>query len=109
MPAVDRMLWRYGEGVIASVSFDKGPTPETDQQLLELFVRVVMPKRGKMSAVKSANGSLENRGLNWSLDLGLDGYWCQVGYGVLAYNLHLLRRELLRHKRARADALARAA
>jgi len=130
VPVVDRVLGRYGEGVIASVSFDKGFTREIDRQLLELFVPVVvMPKRGKKNAVEteresakrfvqlrrahsgveSAIASLEHHGLNRCLDLGLDGYRRYVGYGVLAYNLHVIGKELLRQQRARADALARAA
>jgi hypothetical protein len=130
VPVVDRVLGRYGEGVIARVSFDKGFTREIDRQLLELFVPVVvMPKRGKKnaveteresdkkfvqlrrahSAVESAIASLEHHGLNRCLDLGLDGYRRYVGYGVLAYNLHVIGRELLRQQRVRADALARAA
>ena len=130
VPVVDRMLGRYGEGAIASVSFDKGFTRKSDRQLLELYVPVVvMPKRGKKnaeeteresdkkfvqlrrahSAVESAIASLEHHGLNRCLDVGLEGYRRYVGYGVLAYNLHVIGRELLRQQRARAEALARAA
>ena len=43
------------------------------------------------------------------MDVGLEGYRRYVGYGVLAYNLHVIGRELLRQQRARAEALARAA
>jgi hypothetical protein len=90
---------------------------------------VVMPKRGRKnavekeressrkfvelrrahSAVESAIGSLEHHGLNRCLDVGLEGYRRYVGYGVLAYNLHVIGRELLRQARAGKEALARAA
>ena len=120
----------YGEGAIACVSFDKGFTRESDRPLLELYVpAMVTPKRGKKnavetergsdkkfvqlrpahSAVESAIASLEHHGLNRCLDLGLEGYRRYRGYGVLAYNLHVIGRDLLRQQRARADALAHAA
>jgi len=74
-----------------------------------------MPKRGKKtlaqvekesqrkftrlrrahSAMKSAINALEHYGLNRCLDLGLEGLERYVGYGVLAYNLHLIGRQLL--------------
>jgi hypothetical protein len=118
---VDRLLGRYGSGAIASVSFDKGFTREEDRQLLELYVPVVvMPKRGKKnaaetereaakrfvdlrrahSAVESAIASLEHHGLNRCLDVGWEGYRRYVGLGVLAYNLHVIGRELLRQRGA---------
>lgn len=130
VPVVDRLLGRYGVGSIGSVSFDKGFTREADRQLLELYVPVVvMPKRGKKnaaeteresgkkfvqlrrahSAVESAIASLEHHGLNRCLDVGLEGYRRYVGYGVLAYNLHVIGQELLRRKRVCLEVVARAA
>lgn len=121
LPVADRLLGRHGAGSIASVSFDKGFTREEDRQLLELYIPiVVMPKRGKKnaaeseresqkkfvalrrqhSAVESDINALEHHGLNRCLDLGLAGYQRYVGYGVLAYNLHVIGRELLARKRA---------
>lgn len=123
----DRLLGRYGDGSIASMSFDKGFTREEDRQLLELYVPVVvMPKRGKKNAVEteresgrkfvqlrkahsgveSAIASLEHHGLNCCLDVGMEGYRRYVGYGVLAYNLHVIGRERLRQQRAGALAVA---
>jgi hypothetical protein len=117
----DRLLGRYGEGAIASLSFDKGFTREEDRQLLGLYIpTVVMPKRGKKnatertreserkfvalrhqhSAVESDINALEHHGLNRCLDMGLVGYKRYVGYGVLAYNLHVIGRELLVRKKA---------
>jgi hypothetical protein len=83
---------------------------------LSLYVpTVVMPKRGKKnaseteresqkkfvalrrqhSAVASALNALEHHGLNRCLDVGLEGYRRYVGYGVLAYNLHVIGRQVL--------------
>ena len=98
--------------------------------MLSLYVpTVVMPKRGKKnaaetereserkfvalrqqhSAVESDINSLEHHGLNRCLDVGLVGYQRYVGYGVLAYNLHVVGRELLARERARKDAVRAAA
>ena len=116
VPVADRLLGRYGPGSLASLSFDKGFTRTEDRELLSLYVpTVVMPKRGKKSqveaqaesakefvalrrahsAVESAINALEHHGLNRCLDVGLEGYGRYVGYGVLAYNLHVIGRRLL--------------
>lgn len=118
IPIGDRLLSRYG--AIASMSFDKGFTRNEDRELLELYIpTVVMPKRGKRneaetkrenqkqfkalrrqhSAVESNINALEHHGLNRCLDVGLSGYKRYVGYGVLAYNLHTIGRELLARSR----------
>ena len=118
----DRLLGRHGAGALASLSFDKGFTREEDRQLLELYIpTVVMPKRGKKnavetereggkqfkalrrqhSAVESDINALEHHGLNRCLDQGLKGYKRYVGYGVLAYNLHVIGRELRERERER--------
>lgn len=130
VPVADRLLGRYGEGSIASLSFDKGFTRAEDRELLSLFVpTVVMPKRGKKnaaeteresgrkfvalrrqhSAVESDINSLEHHGLNRCLDVGLAGYLRYVGYGVLSYNLHVIGRELLARERARSQTVHQAA
>ena len=95
IPVASRLLGRYGEGQIASMSFDKGFTRKADRELPELFIpRVIMPKRGRKnaeeaeaesawkfvalrkahSAVESAINALEHHGLNRCLDVGLEGY-----------------------------------
>jgi len=115
VPVADRLLGRYGSGSVASLSFDKGFTRAGDRELLSLYVpTVVMPKRGKKnaqetecesqkkfvalrkqhSAVESDINALEHHGLNRCLDLGLEGYRRYVGYGVLAFNLHVIGRRL---------------
>jgi hypothetical protein len=120
IPLADRLLHRYGAGSLASLSFDKGFTRTADRELLQLYVpTVVMPKRGKKnaaetaqenekqfvalrhqhSAVESDINSLEYHGLNRCLDVGLDGYQRYAGYGILAYNLHVIGRELQERQR----------
>ncbi len=127
VPVADRLLHRYGPGSLASLSFDKGFTRTEDRELLSLYVpTVVMPKRGRKtesdteresekkfvalrrqhSAVESDINALEHHGLNRCLDVGLAGYQRYVGYGVLAYNLHVVGRELLARERARRDTVA---
>lgn len=127
IPVASRLLGRYGEGQVASMSFDKGFTRKADRELLELFIpRVIMPKRGHKnaeeteaesakkfvalrkahSAVESAINALEHHGLNRCLDVGLEGYTRYIGYGVLAYNLHVIGRQLLDQRRAAETAQA---
>jgi hypothetical protein len=126
----DRLLGRYGEGSLASMSFDKGFTRAEDRALLSLYIpHVVMPKRGKKtaeeaakesekkfvalrrahSAVESDINALEHHGLNRCLDVGLEGYLRYVGFGVLAFNLHQIGRELLEQERARTQTVRAAA
>jgi IS5 family transposase len=121
VPVASRLVGRYGEGQIASMSFDKGFTRREDRELLKLFIpQVIMPKRGRKnaeeaeaesakkfvalrkahSAVESAINALEHHGLNRCLDVGLDGSTRYIGYGVLSYNLHVIGRRLLAQRRA---------
>jgi transposase, IS5 family len=130
VPVADRLLGRYGPGGLASLSFDKGFTRTEDWELLGLYVpTVVMPKRGKKnqaeaavesakefvalrrahSAVESDINALEHHGLNRCLDVGLEGYGRYVGYGVLAYNLHVVGRRLLARGWIASQPLAQAA
>ena len=123
VPVADRILHRYGAGSLASLSFDKGFTRTADRELLQLYVpTVVMPKRGRKnaaetarendktfvalrrqhSAVESAINRLEHHGLNRCLDRGLAGYQRYAGYGILAYNLHVIGHELQARARRRA-------
>jgi hypothetical protein len=125
LPVADRLLHRYSAGAIASLSFDKGFTRAEDRDLLGLYVPVVvMPKRGRKNAAETARehtpvfralrqqhsaiesdiNSLEHHGLNRCRDVGLDGYRRYVGYGVLAYNLHVIGRAVLARTRVRAAA-----
>jgi IS5 family transposase len=120
IPLADRLLSRYGEGSLATLSFDKGFSRQEDRELLELYIpQVVMPKRGKRNrreeeresqksfralrnrhqAIESDIHSLEHHGLNRCLDKGLDGFERYAGFGVLAYNLHRIGARLLQRKR----------
>ncbi|MCZ7636848.1 MAG: hypothetical protein M5U12_12865 [Verrucomicrobia bacterium] len=129
VPVADRLLGRYGVGAIASLSFDKGFTRAADRALLELYIpQVVMPKRGRKnaaeaaaestkqfvalrrqhSAVESDIAALEHHGLDRCLDVGLAAYERYVGYGVLAFNLHQIGRELLEQARRRTELRAAA-
>jgi hypothetical protein len=127
VPLADRLLGRFGH--LQSVSFDKGFTREADRQLLELYIpEVIMPKRGKRSAreqereqarpfrrlrrkhnaIESDINCLEHHGLNRCPDKGLAGYQRYLGFGVLAYNLHKIGRQLLQQQTARRRARTRA-
>jgi hypothetical protein len=120
IPLAGRLLARYGEGSIATLSFDKGFSHQKDRQLLELYIpQVIMPKRGKRTrseqerenqksfralrnqhqAVESDIRCLEHHGLNRCLDKGLHGFERYIGFGVLAYNLHKIGAHLLQRKR----------
>lgn len=120
IPAVDRLLQRFGEGVIASHSFDKGFSSNEDRELIGLYIPlVIMPKSGAKnalekeresgkkwkklryahSAVESDINCLEQHGLNRCPDKGWGGYTRYVGLGVLAYNLHKIGAHLLRQAR----------
>ena len=59
--------------------------------------------------MESDINALEHHGLNRCLDLGLEGYTRYVGYGVLAYNLHVIGRRLLARGVMSRPTLARAA
>jgi IS5 family transposase len=119
LPLVDRLLKRYGEGSIGSISFDKGFSEQENRELLELYIpNVIMPKRGKLSlkdeeregtkkfkslrsqhnAIESDINCLEHHGLNRCPDKGLNGFKRYAGLGVLAYNLHKIGNCLLAKK-----------
>jgi len=116
VPNADRLLRRFDEGSIQSISYDKGFSSAGDRELLELYIpEVIMPKKGRKSeadearettkrwkklrdrhsAVESNINSLEHHGLGRCLDKGLHGYGRCVGFGVLAYNLHKIGAKLL--------------
>jgi hypothetical protein len=70
-----------------------------------------MALRRQHSAVESDIAALEHHGLDRCLDVGWEAYQRYVGYGVLAFNLHQIGRELLARRRAGGSvrALPRAA
>jgi IS5 family transposase len=63
--------------------------------------RKYMALRQAHSAVESDINALEHHGLDRCLDVGLEGFERYVGYGVLAFNLHRIGRELLERQRTR--------
>lgn len=130
LPVADRLLHRYGADQLASLSTDKGFTSASNRELLQLYVpTVVLPKRGKKNATETAHEnekqfialrhqhsavesdihSLGHHGLNRCLDVGLAGYQRYAGYGILAYNLHVIGRELQARARRRVAAALAAA
>ncbi len=130
IPVADRIIKEYGEGFIASISYDKGFSSKANRQDLEKKIaQVIMPKKGRKnkeeseaestpefkklrnrhSAIESAINSLEHHGLNRCLDKGLEGFKRYVGYGVLAYNLHQIGRELIKRERANEEPIDKAA
>ena len=119
IPLADRLLSRYGESQLKSLSADQGFSRQEDRELLELYIpEVIIPKRGRRnreeeerenrrtfralrhqhSAVESDIHSLEHHGLNRCPDKGRGGYGRYVGFGVLAYNLHKIGAHLLQER-----------
>ena len=102
IPLADRLLSRYGEGAIESMSFDKGFYKKENKELLGLYIpEVIMPKkckrnqaeqaeesskafkklRHKHSAVESDINRLEHHGLDRCLDKWLMAFkrYCALG------------------------------
>lgn len=125
VPLTDRLLNRFGENSIASVSFDKGFSSKEDRELLELYIdKVIMPKKGpwnaadieretakpwvrlknRHSAVESDINCLEHHGLDRCPDKGFNGFKRYTGLGILAYNLHKIGDGLLASGRRKKKA-----
>jgi IS5 family transposase len=121
VPVAERLLERFGEDSLGSLSTDKGFSSAANREKLgQRIPLVVMPKIGrrsetekererekiwhdlkqKHSAVESDINSLEHHGLNRCPDKGLTGYKRYVGLGILAYNLHRIGRKILEVQRA---------
>ena len=111
IPLADRLLNRFGEDAIESISFDKGFYKRENKELLSLYIpEVIMPKKGKKnqaeqaeessktfqklrhrhSAVESDINRLEHHGLDRCLDKGLHAFKRYCALGVVASNLHKL-------------------
>ncbi|OQZ01680.1 MAG: ISNCY family transposase [Candidatus Brocadia sp. UTAMX2] len=59
IPLADRLLNRFGDDAIESISFDKGFYKRENKELLSLYIpEVIMPKKGK----KSQSGQTEESG-----------------------------------------------
>ena len=94
-----------------SCSFDKGfHSPRNQKELAEMLDNVVLPRKGKLSAinkeienseefkearrkhsaVESSINALENHGLDRCLDHGIHGFKRYVGLAVLARNIQII-------------------
>ena len=128
IPLVERLLSRYGEGVIKSISFDKGFYKKENKELLGLYIpAVIMPKKGKKnkaeeesgktfkklrhkhSAVESDINRLEHHGLDRCPDKGLKAFKRYCALGMLAANLHKLGNVLLEKAREQGEKSRKAA
>ncbi len=130
IPLADRLLGRYGEGAIESISFDKGFYKKENKELLGLYIpAVIMPKKGKKnkaeqeeesgktfkklrhkhSAVESDINRLEHHGLDRCPDKGLKAFKRYCALGVLAANLHKLGNVLQEKARKKYKKLQKAA
>jgi IS5 family transposase len=108
---------RFSE--LSSVSFDKGFHSRPNQaELASILDRVILPKKGKLSAadsarehepefihlrhrhsaVESAINALEVHGLDKCPDHGLDGFKCYVALAVVARNVQRLGAGLRRQE-----------
>lgn len=114
---------------LVACSFDKGfYSPENRQRLSDILDLVVLPKKGRLSAldkeiehseefilsrrkhsaVESCINALENHGLDRCLDHGLHGFKRYVALSVLARNIQILghliqQKELKQQKRQKAS------
>jgi len=100
---------RFNE--LSLCSFDKGfHSPDNQKQLAEILDKVILPRKGKLSAinkaiensdefkearrkhsaVESSINALENHGLDRCRDHGLHGFKRYVGLAVLARNIQII-------------------
>ena len=115
--------------------FDKGfHSPSNQKRLGEIFDKVVLPRKGRLSAaaskiesaeefvearrkhsaVEPSINALEKGGLDRCPDLGIRGFERYVGLAVVARNLHRIgdvrqKREVERKKRSKAQKMRKAA
>lgn len=129
-PLAERLLNRFGEDAIESISFDKGFYKRENKELLSLYIpEVIMPKKGKKnqaeqveessktfqklrhrhSAVESDINRLEHHGLDRCLDKGLHAFKRYCALGVVAANLHKLGNVLQEKARKKHEKLRKAA
>lgn len=96
---------------LSSCSFDKGfHSPSNQQELAKLLDKVILPRKGKLSAinkeienseefkrarrkhaaVESSINALENHGLDRCPDHGIHGFNRYVSLGILARNIQII-------------------
>jgi hypothetical protein len=109
VPIIMETKERFPE--LISCSFDKGfHSPKNQEDLAEILDKVVLPRKGKLSAInkeiensedfkearrkhsaiESSINALENHGLDRCLDHGIHGFKRYVGLAVLARNIQIL-------------------
>ncbi|MDL1975696.1 MAG: ISNCY family transposase, partial [Deltaproteobacteria bacterium] len=106
---VEATLERFSD--FNSCSFDKGfHSPKNQEELAAILDRVILPRKGKLSAinkaieeseefvrarrkhsaVESSINALENHGLDRCRDHGVDGFKRYVALAVVARNLQIV-------------------
>jgi len=130
LPMTDRLINRFGENAIASLSTDRGFYSKDNKGIASMYIdQVIQPKRGKKnkleaeeekdpkfkklkfhhSAIESNINELEHNGLNRCPDKGRKSFGRYVGLGILAYNLHRIGNELMARQKEKPEALHRQA
>jgi len=125
VPIIQETKDRFAE--LSSCSFDKGfHSPYNQEKLRELLDRVVLPRKGKLSAinreienseefrearrkhsaVESSINALENHGLDRCRDHGIKGFERYVGLAVLARNIQIIGHILQQKELKKAQKLA---
>lgn len=124
-PLLKRLQTNYPNENISSISMDKGFWSQTnfDSCINAGINNVIMPKKGKCnkteyerehadtfiklrnkhSAVESNINMLEHRGLNRCMDKGKTHFERFVALSVLAYNLHLVGKEIIRQQKEKEE------
>jgi len=113
---------------LISCTFDKGfHSPENQKDLAVLLDKVILPRKGKLSAInkeienseefkearrkhsaiESSINALENHGLDRCLDHGIHGFKRYVGLAVLARNIQILGHILQQKQLKRLQRLER--
>ena len=113
---------------LISCTFDKGfHSPENQKDLAVLLDKVILPRKGKLSAInkeienseefkearrkhsaiESSINALENHGLDRCLDHGIHGFKRYVGLAVLARNIQILGHILQQKQLKRVQRLER--
>jgi hypothetical protein len=116
---------KFPKDRIESMSFDKAFYSKENMECLKQsdITQIILPKKGKKnkaeeqientkqfrqlrnahSAIESNIHMLECHGLNRCPDKGLKAFVRYAGFGILAYNLHILGKQLMLLDRKKAD------
>ena len=123
------LIRKYPLNTIKSFSMDKGFSSKKNKEDILIFFdgKIIMPKRGRLnklekeeessrefkklknahSAIEANINQLEHCGLNRCPDKGIDGFKRYVGFGVLAYNLHHLGKDLIQKEQSEKQKTAK--